>query len=234
MNDKRSYVREMFGRIAPHYDRGNRLISLGMDKGWRRQAAAILLSGGVSQPHLLDVGTGTGDLAIMLSSLCPSGRVIGIDLTLEMMQFASAKFGNASLDPVPSLVNGDTIDLPFRADTFDGIISAFVLRNVTSLDSAFAEMLRVAKPNAPIVALEITRPGLPIWRSLYRFYFYRLAPLFAGTVSGDMAAYRYLPRSLSIFLSARELADSMMRAGIRDVNYELLNLETVAIHYGKK
>jgi demethylmenaquinone methyltransferase / 2-methoxy-6-polyprenyl-1,4-benzoquinol methylase len=234
VSDKRTLVRGMFSRIAPNYDLANRLLTFGMDQSWRKQAAQFTLSGEVREPYLLDIGTGTGDLAITLSTLCPNGHLVGIDLTTEMLELAVAKIGRDRTNPAPRLINGDSLDLPFPGDTFDGVTSAFVLRNLASLESAFAEMVRVAKPNARIVALEITQPGQPIWRTFYRLYFYRVVPLLGGLVSGDFPAYRYLPYSLSIFVSAGELTRIMTHAGIRNVQYILLNRGTVAIHFGIK
>lgn len=222
----------MFGRIAPRYDLGNRVISFGRDQVWRRRAADILLARTKSRPYLLDLGTGTGDLAMLLSAFCPDARVVGIDLTKEMLERAVAKIHSTGAGNSPTLVNGDSLDFPFPNETFDGIISAFVLRNLTSLESAFLEMRRVVKPDAPIVALEITRPRLPIWRSIYEFYFYGLAPFLGGMLSGDLPAYRYLPHSLSVFVGPDELKSIMSRAGIRNVRYFLMNLGTVAIHFG--
>ena len=234
MDDKRAHVRAMFSRIAPNYDLVNRLMTFGMDRHWRKRAAQLSLTDDVPEPLLLDVGTGTGDLAIMLAKLRPHAHVVGLDLTSEMMGLAFKKAKNGRTNSSPGLINGDTLYLPFPSDTFNGITSGFVLRNLTSLDQAFAEMVRVAKPNARIVALEITRPRQPVWRTLYRLYFNRFAPLLGGLVSGDFPAYRYLPYSLSIFVTADELAGIMTRAGLRNVNYVLLNLGTVAIHFGVK
>jgi demethylmenaquinone methyltransferase / 2-methoxy-6-polyprenyl-1,4-benzoquinol methylase len=234
LRDKRAFVRALFSRIAPKYDLANRLMTFGMDQRWRRRTAQVTLGGEGQDPLILDVGTGTGDQAMMISSIQTQARVIGIDLTTEMMDLAASKMRESQNGSVLRLVNGDSLDLPFSANTFNGICSSFVLRNVTSLDRALTEMLRVAKPNAPIVALEITAPRRPVWRSLFGFYFSHIAPLLGGMVSGDLSAYRYLPYSLSVFVSADELAAIMTRAGIRNVRYILLNLGTVALHFGIK
>lgn len=233
-SQKRPYVKEMFARIAPRYDTLNALMTLGQHQQWRMRAARLAVEN-KSAPVVLDLATGTGDFAIALKNVAPAAlfgsakRIIGLDFVPEMLELAKQKNGAGS---VP-LLAGDALDLPFRHETFDVITSAFLLRNVVSLPRAFEEMVRVAKPNARIVALEITQPRLPLWSSLYKFYFYRLVPLLGGALS-DRAAYRYLPASLTSFVGADELAQIMRRAGLRNVRYELLNLGTVAIHVGDK
>jgi demethylmenaquinone methyltransferase/2-methoxy-6-polyprenyl-1,4-benzoquinol methylase len=234
MDDKRTFVRAMFARIAPRYDLVNFLMTFGQDRRWRRRAAALALAPSPTVPLALDLATGTGDLLYALAQVNPHTRGIGLDLTREMLNRAAEKTRRAAWVTAPSLVNGDTLELPFPRDTFDAITSAFMLRNLTDLERAFSEMARVARPQARVVALEITRPRLPLWRALFQFYFYRLVPLLGGLVSGDFGAYRYLPESLSAFTSAEELAAIMTRAGLRQVRYVLLNLGTIAIHYGTK
>ncbi len=225
---KRSYVRNMFARIAPRYDTLNRVMTLGMDQMWRVRAARLAVAAQTA-PLVLDLATGTGDFAIALQGISPQAHVVGLDLVPEMLERASKKDGVAR---VP-LLAGDALDLPFPANTFDAITSAFMLRNVISLERAFVEMRRVAKPGARIVALEITQPRLPLWSALYKFYFFRLVPLLGGALS-DREAYRYLPESLARFVDAPTLVKIMRDAGLQDVRYELLNLGTVAIHSGTK
>lgn len=209
-------------------------MTFGMDGRWRLRAAKLTIPDEIAKPFLLDVGTGTGDLAITLSKLCPGAQVVGIDLTNAMLDLAPNKISKREGVNRVDLVNGDTLDLPFPSGSFNGITSAFVLRNLVDLDKAFAEMLRVAKPSAHIVALDMTRPSRAIWRTIYNLYFDHVIPIIGGLVSGDYDAYRYLPHSLSIFVTADELAGIMRRAGIRNVGYVLLNLGTVAIHFGIK
>jgi demethylmenaquinone methyltransferase/2-methoxy-6-polyprenyl-1,4-benzoquinol methylase len=227
-SQKRAYVREMFARIAPRYDLLNRLMTFGMDQRWRVRAARLAVRENPA-PFALDLATGTGDFAIAIQSVAPRARVIGLDLVYEMLAHAQAK-NDARAIP---LLTGDALALPFPAHTFDAITSAFMLRNVVDLERAFAEMVRVAKPGARLVALEITQPRLPLWSALYKFYFYRLVPRLGGALS-DADAYRYLPDSAARFVNAEELANLMRRAGLTDVSYELLNLGTVAIHVGSK
>jgi len=227
-SEKRSYVQTMFARIAPRYDLLNRVMTFGMDQSWRLRAARLAV-GAQPAPRVLDLATGTGDFAIALERVAPQSRVIGLDLVVEMLLVAQRKNGASGIP----LLAGDALDLPFPAETFDAITSAFMLRNVVSLDRAFAEMARVTKPGGRVVALEITQPRLPLWSTLYKFYFYRLVPLLGGALS-DREAYRYLPDSAARFVSADELAEIMRGAGLRDVGYELLNLGTVALHVGRK
>ena len=146
-----------------------------------------------------------------------------------MLVLAQSKYGGATIE----WLNGDALELPFPSDTFDAITSAFMLRNVVDLERTFGEMARVAKPDGRVVALEITQPRLPVWSALYRFYFFRLVPLLGGALS-DSEAYRYLPASSARFITAEEVAEVMRRAGLREVQYQLLNLGTVAIHRGVK
>lgn len=218
----------MFARIAPRYDLLNRLMTFGMDASWRARAAKLAVANEPA-PRVLDLATGTGDFAIAIQQLAPAARVIGLDLVYEMLAYAQQKNFARALP----LLTGDALDLPFPDNTFNAITSAFMLRNVVSLERAFSEMARVAKPHARIVALEITQPRLPLWSAFYKFYFYRLVPMLGGALS-DRDAYRYLPDSAARFVNADELAEVMRRAGLQNVRYELLNLGTVAIHVGTK
>ncbi len=227
-SQKRTYVQNMFARIAPRYDLMNRLMTFGMDANWRARAARMAV-GENAAPFVLDLATGTGDFAIAIQQLRPNARVIGLDLVYEMLAYAQQK-NKARAIP---LVTGDALDLPFPNNTFDAITSAFMLRNVVSLERAFAEMARVAKPGGRVVALEITQPRLPLWSALYKFYFYRLVPMLGGALS-DTDAYRYLPDSAARFVNADELANVMRSARLENVKYELLNVGTIAIHRGDK
>ncbi len=227
-SQKRAYVRDMFARIAPRYDLLNRLMTFGMDASWRARGARLAV-GANPAPLILDLATGTGDFALAIQNAAPAARVVGLDLVYEMLACAQTKNAARAMP----LLTGDALDLPFADNTFDAATSAFMLRNVVSLERAFAEMARVLKPGGRVVALEITQPRLPLWSALYKFYFYRLVPILGGALS-DRAAYRYLPASAARFVNADELADLMRGAGLQNVTYELLNVGTVVLHMGAK
>jgi demethylmenaquinone methyltransferase / 2-methoxy-6-polyprenyl-1,4-benzoquinol methylase len=225
-----SFVQEMFGKIAPRYDLMNRLMTGGRDVAWRRfvvREAQLPLGG-----WLLDIATGTGDIA--LEALRHDGdlRAVGADFSLEMMQRGRSK---PSAERI-RWMGADTLALPFPNDTFDAITSGFMLRNVIDVPRSLAEQLRVTKPGGRMVCLEISRPprNLLLLRVAYRFYFHRIVPLVGQFVSGNRSAYTYLPQSADEFLSPDELADRMRQAGWRDVRYRRLMLGTVAIHSGAK
>ncbi len=234
MNDKRSFVRDMFAHIAPRYDLGNRLMTFGRDQSWRIRTARAALTDSTAAPRILDLATGTGDLVLAIRQLKPGARIVGLDLTYEMLDLALVKMRQSSARSAVDFVNGDTLDLPFPDNTFDAITSGFMLRNLVDLDKGFREMVRVTRPGGRVAALEITRPTLPFWSQIFHIYFYSFVPLLMGAVSGAPSAYRYLPNSLTSFTAPEALAQVMRGAGLRDVHYALLNLGSVAIHYGVK
>jgi demethylmenaquinone methyltransferase/2-methoxy-6-polyprenyl-1,4-benzoquinol methylase len=228
--ERAAYVRQMFGQIAPRYDLMNRLMTGGRDVAWRRlvvREAQLPRSG-----RLLDIATGTGDIA--LEALRHDGdlKAIGADFSLEMMRRGRDKPGAARL----CWMGADTLALPFPDNTFDAVTSGFMLRNVIDVPRSLAEQFRVVKPGGRMVCLEISRPprNLLLPRVAYRFYFHRIVPLVGQIVSGNRSAYTYLPQSADEFLSPDELADLMRQAGWCEVHYRRLMMGTVAIHVGIK
>ena len=200
--ERAQQVRQMFGRIVPRYDLLNRLMSLGMDGRWRRTAAAAARpAGGLA----LDVGTGSGDLALELQRQ-GAARVVGVDFSAEMLAAARRK-ADAPGSASPSWALAAALRLPFRDRTFDCVTSAFLLRNLADLQAGLAEMARVLKPGGRLVCLDMTQPPPGLFGGLYRLYFNRLMPSLAGFISGNPAAYRYLPNSLKGFPDASGLAD---------------------------
>jgi len=231
---KATHVRAMFGRIARHYDLMNHLMTLGRDRAWRRytvQQLDLSPDGGPrSSKMVLDVATGTGDLALEVLRQYPDAQVVGLDFTPEMLTLAREKAGT----PVPRLtwIVADAIRLPFADASFDGVITGFALRNVTDIPAAFSEMARVTQPEGKVASLEIAKPRTPIFRRLFGFYFYRIVPLIGSLISGQRAAYTYLPHSLTGFLTPDEIAAVMCQAGWDQVHHRQLTLGTVTVHTG--
>ena len=221
-------VRRMFGRIVRRYDLLNRLISLGMDRRWRREAAAAALPAGAVA---LDVGAGTGDLAQELRRQ-GAARVVGVDFSREMLVAAQVKA--AGVGGGLSWALADALRLPFADDTFDCVTNAFLLRNLADLSAGLAEMARVLKPGGRLVCLDMTRPPPGLFGALYRLYFTRLVPPLAGLISGDPAAYRYLPNSVRDFTNAPILAALLSEVGLSQVNFRLLGGGAVALHTARK
>jgi demethylmenaquinone methyltransferase/2-methoxy-6-polyprenyl-1,4-benzoquinol methylase len=246
---KAVYVRDMFGRIAWRYDLMNRLMTFGRDRAWRRYTVAQLgLEAEDSDTKLvLDVATGTGDLAFETLDQRPKAHVVGLDFVPEMLDLAREKVGaraeqdlgvrhpeekkrsaSGSLD----LLAGDALQIPFPNGTFDGIVTGFALRNVTDIPAAFAEMARVTKKGGRVACLEIAKPRTPFFNRLFAVYFYKFVPLLGGWITGQRSAYTYLPHSLSAFLNPDEIAGVMSQTGWQDVRYKRLMLGTVAVHAG--
>lgn len=221
-------IQTMFGRIVPRYDLLNRLMSLGMDRRWRRLAAAAARPAGALA---LDVGAGTGDMAFELRRL-GARQVIGVDFSPEMLKVALRKAEGRSDGPGWALA--DALHLPFSDGSFDCVTNAFVLRNLSDLKAGLAEMGRVLKPGGRLVCLDMTPPPGGPFGTLYSFYFSHLVPLLAGAISGDRAAYRYLPNSLRGFPSATALAALMKEAGLSGVRVRYLAGRTVALHVARK
>jgi demethylmenaquinone methyltransferase/2-methoxy-6-polyprenyl-1,4-benzoquinol methylase len=232
MATKADFVRAMFAHIARCYDSMNRLMTLGRDRAWRRYVTrqATLPQGGLA----LDVATGTADLALALTWRYSHGRVVGVDFCPEMIGMGQVKVAAAGENRRIRFVIGDALQLPFTDGCFDAVTSGFALRNVTDITQAFAEMGRVVKAGGRVVCLEIARPALPVFRQLFHIYFYRLVPLLGRVLAGQGEAYRYLPNSLTHFLSPEELKAVMEGVGLSKVWYRRLMLGTVAVHVGFK
>lgn len=233
---KAVYVRQLFGRIAHYYDLMNHLMTLGRDRTWRRYTVSH-----IPYPtptiRVLDVATGTGDLALELLHRHPDAWVVGLDFSPEMLALARQKARAISnlqcRAPLP-LTAGDALRLPFPDDTFDAVITGFALRNVTDIAAALAEMARVTRPGGQIACLEIARPHLPVFRYLFTLYFYGLVPLLGGWITGQRSAYTYLPYSLTNFPTPDQIAMIMSQAGWSGVRYRRLALGTMAVHVGTK
>jgi demethylmenaquinone methyltransferase/2-methoxy-6-polyprenyl-1,4-benzoquinol methylase len=219
----------MFARIVGRYDLMNRLMTFGLDGPWRRAAAALAQPAG---GRALDVGTGTGDLAL---ALVESGarQVVGVDFVTDMLTSARAKITRAGRQDRATVLQADALHLPFADDSFDCVVNGFLLRNVGDLPAALAEMARVLRPGGRLVCLEITHPPTLI-APLFHVYFDRLVPLVGALITGEGAAYRYLPASLGPLPGPRRLAALIEQAGFVEVRYRRVGFGSVAVHVGRK
>ena len=222
-------VREMFTRIAGRYDVMNSLMTGGRHHAWRRLAANAVVA--APPGPILDLATGTGDLALAVRAACPASTVVGADFSEAMLREARSKLARRREARV-RLLAADALTLPFHDRTFAAVTSAFLVRNLADLARGLAEMRRVAVPGGLVVTLDITRPRVPGWDRIFGFYFRRIVPLIGALVAGDRAAYTYLPESVERFASPPGLADAMRRAGLRDVRYRRVGLGTIALHVG--
>lgn len=223
------YVRAMFTRIARRYDLMNTLMTAGRHHTWRETVARLVAA---SPPGpVLDLATGTGDLAVAIREAAPDRPVVGVDFSEGMLGQARLKVRARRIRGIV-LVNADALALPFADATFACVASAFLLRNLEDLPRGLAEMRRVTRPGGRVIALDIVRPAVPLWGPLFGLYFGRVVPAVGALVAGDRAAYCYLPQSVNRFVSPQELARLMTGAGVREVTWRTLALRTVALHVG--
>jgi demethylmenaquinone methyltransferase/2-methoxy-6-polyprenyl-1,4-benzoquinol methylase len=221
-----SQVQAMFDRIAGSYDLLNSVMTAGLHHQWRRRAADLVEVGpGAS---VLDVATGTGDLAVELDSrVQPGGSVIGSDFSEEMLARARTKAPNIPFEWA------NVLDLPYESGRFDAVTVGFGARNFDDLEAGLREMVRVARPGGRVLILEITTPTKPPLSTFFRLWFDSVVPKL-GRLTGESDAYTYLPNSVKRFPGAHELAATMDRAGLQDIRYILTGGGIIAMHVGRK
>ncbi len=216
----------MFSRIAPRYDLLNRLLSVGIDKRWRKRV--LRRAGSMQGKRVVDVACGTGDLS--LAFIEAGADVLGVDFTWPMLVRARTKD-----DPKRErFLCGDAMRLPLRSASCDLASIAFGIRNVADRRGGLAELARIVAPGGQVCVLEFSMPPGAVLGWLYRFYFTRLLPLIGGVVSGDAAAYRYLPDTVLAWPSPAELQVEMEAEGLVDCGYELLTGGIACLSYGRK
>jgi demethylmenaquinone methyltransferase/2-methoxy-6-polyprenyl-1,4-benzoquinol methylase len=225
-------VERMFSAIAPRYDFLNCLLSVGRDRVWRREAVAATTL--PRQGLLLDVCTGTADMALEAARQFPEARIMGVDFSRPMVALGAAKVERARLGGRVQLYVAPAEALPFAEGSFDAATVAFGLRNLPDRLRGLREMCRVVRSGGRVVVLEFSTPPHPLFRRVYLSYFHRLLPILGRLVSGHPSAYSYLPASVSGFPTPGGLTDWMREAGFSEVSYRLLTGGIVAIHVGVK
>lgn len=226
--ERREAVRAMFSRIASRYTMANSWMTWGQDIKWRREAfqLAQVPEGG----SLLDIGTGTGDLALQAAQSDKIIHTIGADFSPEMISMGRGRQGGGQV----SWLNTDALELPFGAETFDAVISGYLLRNVIDINNALAEQYRVLKGGGRIVSLDTSPPQNDFWHFPVQIYLKYFIPLIGWLIAGDRKAYTYLPDSTQNFLQAEELKIRMVEVGFREVGFKRFMGGAMAIHWGIK
>ncbi|UCH26149.1 MAG: bifunctional demethylmenaquinone methyltransferase/2-methoxy-6-polyprenyl-1,4-benzoquinol methylase UbiE [Trueperaceae bacterium] len=223
-------VRAMFSKIAIRYDLLNALLSFGVDTCWRREATEIACEH--SPRKVLDVATGTADLALMMKRRMPSAEVVGVDFAEPMLEVGRSKARRYQLDV--KLEHGDGLNLPFSAESFDVVTIAYGLRNFADIRLGLREFYRVLKPAGRLVVLEFPRPPRGLFGYALRVYHFRVIPFIGGWISGDRSAYAYLPSSIREFPDPRTLVGMMRAVGFDRVTYKLQSFGISALHVAEK
>jgi len=222
-------IQEMFDQIAGSYDRLNDLMTARLHHRWRE--LGVLLAEVGPGDSALDVCCGTGDFAFALKRVVgPRGRVVGVDVAEKMLEAAREKSGRNQL--YVEFGPADVLALPFSDGVFEACTVGFGIRNVADIELAFRQMRRVCRPGGKVVCLEITQPGIPVFKQFYRLWFDRAVPWLGGMAAGDKKAYSYLPASVRRFPPPDELARLMTAAGLGNVRYEILAGGIIAVHHG--
>lgn len=231
-DSKKEEVRRMFDAIAPAYDRLNHILSFNMDRGWRRKTVRMIAA--ENPAAILDMATGTGDLAIDMARKMPHAHITGIDLSPEMIRIAAEKTENRGLSQRVTVGVGDGEALDIPDDTFDCAAIAFGIRNYQDIPAGLREFRRVLRPGGKVFILEFSTPRGKIFGPLYRFYFHRILPRIGGLVSRDRSAYDYLPGSVDEFPEEGPFLRMMYEAGFGDVRARRLMRGVAYIYTGVK
>lgn len=228
---KKAQVEQMFDGIANRYDFLNRLLSFRIDVIWRNKVIKLLAP--FKPKQILDVATGTADLAIALRKLKPT-QIIGLDLSASMLEVGRVKVKDRKLDSLITLVKGDSENLPFEENTFDAITVAFGVRNFENLDLGLKEIHRVLKPGGQFIILEFSKVKMFPFKQFYQLYFRYITPFIGKLFSKDNKAYSYLPNSVEVFPEGEQMCVILQQAGFKNTQCKPLSLGIASIYQGVK
>lgn len=230
--DKKQQVEEMFDSIAGNYDFLNRSMSMGIDKGWRKKALLKLKD--VSPQYILDVATGTADVAIMASRLLNPEQIKGIDISEGMLEIGRKKVKDAGLNQTIELLKGDSETINFNDHTFDAVTVAFGVRNFQHLEKGLAEIFRVLKPGGKLVVLEFSKPTSALYKPFYQLYMKTICPLMAKLFSRSTTAYQYLDESINMFPEGKNFTRILENVGFKNTSIQKMTFGICSIYCGEK
>ncbi len=229
---KKKQVTKMFDNIAPYYDFLNRFLSLGIDTIWRKKAIKLLKN---KDPKvILDVATGTADVALEMSRRLNPDKIIGLDISSEMLEVGQKKINKQQKDKIIELQLGDSENLPFEDNTFDAITVAFGVRNFENLENGLREMQRVLKKDGKLVVLEFSKPTIFPFKQLFNFYFAYILPAIGKITSKDPRAYKYLYESVQAFPDGNKFVSILEKTGFNSNQCTPLTLGICSIYSGQK
>lgn len=230
---KKEFIQNMFDEIAPSYDRLNHIMSLDVDKLWRRHALKEIVDG--TPQEILDVACGTGDSTIVTAKAAADGsRIIGVDISEGMMSQVTEKARKAGVLSKISLMVADGENLPFDEGSFHRVTCAFGIRNFEHKEQGLSEFHRVLKPGGKVVILELSVPRNKVSRWIYDLYFMHVLPWIGGKISGDANAYKYLPASVHAFPAPKQFMDMMKEAGFKKVSHRYFSFGLCRMFTGEK
>jgi demethylmenaquinone methyltransferase / 2-methoxy-6-polyprenyl-1,4-benzoquinol methylase len=229
---KKRQVATMFDQISGRYDFLNRFLSAGIDQWWRKRAISELRD--LRPQTVLDVATGTGDLAILTYRMIKPRKIVGIDISEGMLEIGRQKIEKLALNQHVELLAGDSEAINFPGDSFDAVTVAFGVRNFENLHKGLSELFRVLRPGGKAVILEFSQPKLGIFNGLYEFYTARIAPVFGKWFCKNQQAYQYLHSSVKAFPEGETFLHILKEVGFQETTFKRLSLGICTIYCGKK
>jgi len=229
---KKGQVTRMFDKIAPYYDNLNRILSLGIDVIWRRRAISLLKK--TAPKTILDIATGTADLAIEAARVLQPDTIIGMDISPNMLKIGDEKILKKGLSDIIKLELGDSENLKYDSDSFDVLMAAFGVRNFENLEKGLAEMYRVLKSGGTIMVLEFSKPKHFPLKQLFNIYFKYILPVIGKVRSKDEKAYKYLYESVQVFPDYDDFTTILKKLGFTQANYKVLSAGICCIYLAKK
>ena len=229
---KKGQVTRMFDKIAPYYDHLNRVLSLGIDIIWRKKAIKMLAA--ENPKTILDIATGTADLAIEAARVIRPEHITGLDISANMLKIGNEKLIKLGLDKMIHLEQGDSENLHYASDSFDAVMAAFGVRNFENLEKGLAEMYRVLKPSGTLLVLEFSKPKHFPLKQMFNIYFKNVLPVIGKIRSKDDKAYKYLYESVQVFPDYHHFTDILIKLGYSKANFKVLSAGICCIYFAKK